>query len=111
MSTFTQDALAFDVAPLVRPEGATIQERFDSFIVLNAWVIPALEGLAASWLAKGHSRVSTKMLFELLRYRYGVTVGEPWKLNNSFTSRAARLLIEKHPEWSDAIETRELRAA
>lgn len=108
--TYVQPAL-IDMQPLVRATGVTIQERFESFMRLNPWVLPALESLAESWLAKGHARVSTKMLFEVLRFRYGVTVGDEWKLNNSYTSRFARLLIERHPSWSEAIELRTLRAA
>lgn len=105
--------LAFDLAPLVTPDyepEATIQERFEAWIAANQWVMPTLERLVADWLAAGHSRVGIKSAWETLRWQYGTTTGDAFKANNSFTSRAARLLIERHPEWASAIETRELRS-
>lgn len=109
--TYTEQPL-FDVAPLVRPTGATIQERFESFHSQNPWVAVALERLAREWLNHGHSRVGAKMLIERLRWEYGVrTRGDAFRLNNTLTSRYVRLLIQRNPEWADAFETRELRAA
>jgi hypothetical protein len=107
--TYVQDSLV-DMAPLVKAEGATIQERWEHWISVNAWVLRSLEAKTEAWLAKGHKRVSTKMLFESIRYEFGVTVGEGWKINNDYSSRASRLLIERHPEWEQYFETRELRA-
>lgn len=107
----TTDAL-FDLAPLVTSEPApTIAERFAAFHAANPWVADALERLARDWLAAGHPRVGVKALWEVLRWQYGRTTGSPFKADNNFTSHYARLLIERHPEWADAIETRALRAA
>jgi hypothetical protein len=71
-----------------------------------------VENLAANLIAKGHRRIGVKQLWEVLRYSYDAnTVGSAFRANNDFTSRAARDLIERHPEWADFIETRQLRAA
>jgi hypothetical protein len=107
-------ATLFDETPLLVLEtpGATIQERFESFAAANPWVLTALERLTAQWLASGHSRVGMKMLTERLRWEFGIrTRGDAFRLNNSYTSRYARVIIARHPEWADAFETRELRAA
>lgn len=110
MTDYTQPTL-IDMAPLVPAQGATIQARFEWFHANNAWVYRSLERMAADWLDRGHTHVGMKMLTEVLRYQYGRTIGDRFKLNNSYTSRYVRLLIERHPEWADAFETRTLRAA
>jgi hypothetical protein len=99
---------------LVEPEyerDATIQERWDAWKAANPWVLPTVEHLIAAWLAAGHKRASLKQVWEVIRYQYGRTTGDRFKANNDFTSRAARDILARHPEWADAIETRELRAS
>ena len=100
-----------DLTPLDVPDYApelTIAERFDAFHEANPHVADALEALAAEWLAR-HRKVGVKALAEAVRWRSGVeTTGEPWRINNSFTSLYARLLLARHPEWAGRIETRAL---
>jgi hypothetical protein len=109
------EQLAFGTAPLIHavPDTTlTIQERFEQFHANNPWVYDALEALTADWLTRGHRRVGIKQMFEVVRWQYGrATEGDAFKCNNDFTSRYARALLDAHPEWADAIETRELRAA
>ena len=48
-------------------------------------------------------------IIAVLLWRSGIeTTGEPWRINNSFTSLYARLLLDRHPEWAGRIETRAL---
>lgn len=108
------DQLAFQFSELVVPDYApdlTIQQRFDAWIEVNDWVLPTVEHLIAAWLAAGHKRASLKQVWEVIRYQYGRTTGDRFKANNDFTSRAARAVLARHPEWADKIETRNLRAA
>lgn len=100
------------IVPTHEPE-ATIQERFEQFHQSNPWIYTALESLTAGWLAKGHTRVGVKQMVEVVRWQYGLqsTGDRGFRVNNDFTSRYARLLVENHPAWADAIETRCLRAA
>ena len=42
---------------------------------------------------------------------HGRTHGDQFKLNNSYRSRYTRLLLDRHPEWTDVFQTRELKAA
>lgn len=106
--------LALDLHPLITPDHepeSTIAERFDAFHERNPHVADALEALADQWLLL-HDRVGMKALFERLRWESGIqTAGDVWRLNNSFTALYGRLLISRRPEWADAINTRELRAA
>lgn len=108
------EQLALPLVPLVTPSHephATIQEQYEAWIAANSWVLPLVESLVSSWLARGHKRVGIKQVWEVVRWQYGATTGDAFKANNNFTSRVARDLIAKHPEWADAIQTRELRAA
>ncbi|WP_406200019.1 hypothetical protein OH807_18400 [Kitasatospora sp. NBC_01560] len=91
---------------------ASIQQKFESFHELNPWVLDALEQLTTDCVSGGFGNVGIGMLFEILRWRYGLhTRGDVFRLNNNFRSRYARLLIERHPEWASVFEVRALRAA
>jgi hypothetical protein len=118
----SSEQLVFDIARLVEPtyeKHLSIQERFESFNKANPWVANALERLAEDWMAHGYDRVGIKALVEIVRWQYGrATRSTPaaraakapkFKVNNDYTSRYARLLIERHPDWAGFIYTRELR--
>jgi hypothetical protein len=90
----------------------TLDERFDSFHAANPWVYEALEELTAQWVEGGGGRIGVKALFERLRWSSPrIANGEPFRLNNDFTSRYARLLRIRHPEWAAVFEVRRLRTA
>nr|WSZ96816.1 hypothetical protein OH820_15140 [Streptomyces sp. NBC_00857] len=109
-----QDEIPGLVIQTVRqPENrsATIQQQFAEFHRLNPWVLEALEGLTAEYLARGAQRVGIGMLFEVLRWRYvrATEDDDEFHLNNNYRSRYVRLVIERHPEWAPAFEVRTLR--
>jgi hypothetical protein len=114
-TTVDADQLALDLGSYVAPQptrkGATIQERFDAFNAANPWVLRAMESVTRQWLAAGHTKFGTKGLAEILRWEYGRrTTGEPFKISNDFTSRYARLLIARNPDWKDVFDLRPLKA-
>lgn len=102
---------ALDLPGLVTPDyepDLSIDERFDLFHEANPHVADALDALARQWLAR-HPKVGVKALVERLRWESGVTTtGDPYRINNDFTSRYARLLLDRHPEWVGRIEVRAL---
>lgn len=116
-ASLTQDRIPGldDIELLRQPQavdGESIQQRFESFHALNPWVFRQLERMTADCAEKGFGHIGIGMLFELLRYRYGAaTRGDAFRLNNSYRSRYARVLIEEHPEWTHLFEVRALRAA
>lgn len=109
------DQLPLDLGPLVVPDrvtGSTIQERFEAFHALNPWVLDSLENLTRRWLATGRSRLGIGMLTEILRWEYGrQTTGDVFKISNDYRSRYVRLMLDRHPEWSDVFVLRELTSA
>ena len=107
--------LAFDLAELVTPDyepEATIQQRYEAWRDANPWVLPSLAHLLDEWSRHGTRRVGVKAAAEWLRMEYARQLkSTDFAVNNSFTSRMARDLIERWPHLADVIETRTLRAA
>lgn len=93
-----------------RRERPSLDERFEAFHASHPWVYEALEELMTQWVEGGGGSISVKALFEQLRWsRLDLEGDKPFRLNNNFTSRYARLLCDCHPEWADAFQLRTLR--
>ena len=92
-------------------ETDTIQVRFDRFVREHPEVVTEMRRMCLDLVAQGHTRLSMKMIFEVARFRtmLGARPGEePYRLNNVYTSRMARLLAESTPELAGVFETRAL---
>ncbi len=62
-------------------------------------------------LGNGVRQYGIKGLTELLRWQFAIqTKGDSFRLCNSYSSRYARLLVEKNPELDGFFELRTLRA-
>lgn len=92
--------------------GLSIQERFDAFRAKNPHVEELLVREARNAVAQGWSRIGIDFLYHRLRWVYATkTHRDPgeFRLNDHFTSRYARLLVEQHPELEGLFELRRLR--
>ena len=88
-----------------------LDEAFGEFHRANPHVLELLVRLCREAQARGVRRLSAKALIERARWDLGVaTDGEPYRLNNSHTSRYARLIADRHPELAALFEFRSLRA-
>jgi aminoglycoside N3'-acetyltransferase len=110
------EQLTFDVQPLIHPEarGLTIQQRFELFHAANPWVYSALESVVADLINRGQRKVGIRMAWEVVRWTYARRTTDPtssFRANDHYHSRYVRLLIDRHPEWADVFELRELRAS
>ncbi len=93
------------------PAHFTIQQRFTAFHNANPQVFIELRRMALELVARGHERISAKMLVEAARYSAMRTRSDDgWKLSNTLTSRYARLLADSVPELAGKIELRKLKA-
>jgi len=109
----------FDVGliPTVVPIAAhdSIDANFEAFHTANPWVYDALVTLARDMVQRdGHRTVGMKMLFEVLRWQYTRQTVDPaseFKLNNNYTSRYARHIMENEPDLDGVFETRHLVAS
>lgn len=95
----------YDDAP---PRKRSIAERFEDFHRDNPQVYAELLKLAKRAAARGCTRLGIKCLWESVRYNLSVSTYSPdgYKLNNDFTARYARLLMEQEPELAGLFETR-----
>lgn len=92
------------------PANLPIGERYAAWIALNEWVLDAFERLADEAVAEGATRIGGQHLVEILRWRYRATTrGDTFKLNNSFTPRLVRDLVDRRPDLEGLFETRRLR--
>lgn len=108
--------LNLGIRPLVKAgnrQGETIQERFERFHKLNPWVLSALEKMAVSE-QRGGFKTSVDYLVHNLRWHYRRQTSDPnsdFKISNDYTSRYARLLLERNPTLRHIIKTKVLTAA
>jgi hypothetical protein len=88
----------------------TIDDKFRAFHDANPWLADELEKLADVEYRHGDGRIGIKYLIEVLRWNYRrATTGQPFRIDNDFTSRYARLLVDRRPEFANLFETRTLR--
>lgn len=91
----------------------SIQERFEDFHAANPQVYAGLVRLARQAVDRGHQRIGIELLFAVLRWEHMMTTTREsgFKLNDHFTSRYARLIMEREPDLEGFFETRKLKAA
>ncbi len=108
MTTDTQLTIDFDARP-ANPNGRTIHDAFVAFHASNPQVYQALRRLALAMRRRGVKQFGIAALFEVLRYEAALrTAGDEFKLNNSYRSFYARLLMEREGELAGFFETRTL---
>ena len=91
------------------PEPLTIYEAFMAFHARNPQVYRELVALARRLRKRGVTVMGISMLYEVLRYRQAVrSEGDAFKLNNSYRSYYARLILLDNPDLAGAFELREL---
>jgi hypothetical protein len=105
------DLFEGDAPAIVEPAAigrATPRERAEAWFAANPRVLALLENLALEEAKYGP--FGMKYLFEILRFKVRRTWRKDangFKLNNSYTATAGRLLVAKHPHLAALIETRQ----
>lgn len=97
-----------------QPATGSLDERFWAFHRTNPHVYERLRTKALQLRRRGWTRYSIKTLYEVLRWEDDVETDDPnsdLKLNNSYTSRYARLLMQAESELTDFFQTREIRTS
>jgi hypothetical protein len=94
--------LAVPVTPL--------EQKFKAFHELNPAMHRELERRSLWEVRHGATRLSIAKMAEQLRADPSVTtIGDGFKINNSYRAFYARLLIHRHPELDGKFELRERR--
>jgi hypothetical protein len=106
-SNGTRDPARHETAALLAPTGRhpaapeTIEQRFWAFHARWPVVYETLLQHAREAHAKGARRIGIRMLWERTRWTLEVETRDPsgFKLNDQFTSRYSRLLLERNASW------------
>lgn len=85
-----------------------LDAQFEKFHKENPRVYEELVSLTQQGYDRGRKRIGMRMLFEVVRWnRFLQTTDPQYKLNNSYTSRYARLIMAQNPKFQGIFETRE----
>ena len=88
-------------------------QRFADFHQANPHIYAELVRLAQQARAAGRKKLGIRMLWERMRWTFIVETvrpdGDP-KLNNDYTSRYARLIMQQVPALDGMFDLRELRS-
>ena len=100
--------------PLQLRQEKTIQQRFERFHIAHPEVLEELIGLARQWRRAGHDHGAIEVFWAVLRWQRGMRGlpddDEDYKLNDHYTSRYARLIMERCSDLDGVFEVRRLRA-
>lgn len=84
--------------------------RFAEYVAAHPWFLPRLAELARGWKSRGFAHMSVDMLFHQLRIEVWQAEGnDSFKVNNSYSSRAARALMTNYPDLIGFFHTRQLK--
>lgn len=87
-------------------------EAFREFHKKNPNVYYDLVKLARQAKARGHSKLSIELLFNVLRWEHMINTDDPsseFKLNNNYKSFYSRMIMFNIPELSEMFDTRSQR--
>ena len=90
----------------------SIQERFEVWIARHPDVYSEFKKIAEGLLARKRAHYGAKAIMEVIRFHRamsGQDEAEPFKINNIYSSRIARKLMEEDERFAGFFETRELR--
>lgn len=94
--------------PRTSSEGHSIDAAFHRFNIENPHVMLLFVGFAFQLLLHGRGG-SAKLIFERMRWEYLLTTTDTdFKLNNNYSSRFARLAMERYPSLRGFFELRVL---
>lgn len=88
-----------------------LQVKFEDFHEKNPQVYKRLVQMAYEAKSRGHKRIGIQMLFEVLRWEALMrTTHTDYKMNNSYASRYARMIMDKEWNLKEIFEVRELKS-
>ena len=88
----------------------SMDREFQAFHAQNPHVLTAFMAMAYEAL-EARERVGAKCIWENLRWKYNVKTKDPrFVLNNSMTSRYARLAVQRDPMLKEVFEFRRLKS-
>lgn len=108
----------FEVVPdddgtlVIEQDDQSIEARFMRFHRYNPAVYAELVRMARQAKDRGLKHIGIKHLVEVVRWNQMMTRGDAdFKINNSYSSRYARLIQTQEPDIAEMFRTRELKSA
>lgn len=101
----------FPKRPVQTQKESKRDAQFKAFHTNNPHVYALLVKLARAAKAKGARHLGMKNLYEVARWEHWMQTADftsDFKLNNNYTSRYARLIMQQEPDLRDLFETRKL---
>jgi len=88
-----------------------LEAKFQEFHAENPQVYTALRDRALQLRRKGWNHYGIKAIVEVVRFHRALETTDPdFKLNNNYSSRYARILMDEEPELAGFFQTRELKS-
>lgn len=88
-----------------------LDKRFWDFHKSNPNIYSELVKLSQQVKDSGRKRISINMMFEVIRWNsYIKTTTKDFKLNNSYRSRYARIIVENNPQFVGMFEVRRIKS-
>ena len=88
-----------------------LDKQFERYHAENPHVFELFRRFAFMAKNSGRTKYSARAIYHRMRWHMDIEVkGDDYKLNNNYSSRYARLLIQKFPEFEGFFETRTLRS-
>ena len=89
----------------------SIQLQFDRFHSENPHVLNILVHLGHKAMERGKRHYGMHALMQIARWEIEMTTTDrDFKINNNYSSRYARLIVEQYPEFEGFFQMRELTA-
>ena len=99
------------IAAQHKGEKETLDERFARWIEANPQVLDVFIERAEQYRSQGRRKIGAKRIVEDMRWDERLYVnGDPFKINNVFVSRLARLAVAQRPHLAGFFEFRELQS-
>lgn len=87
-----------------------IQIQFERFDAANPQVYEEIVRRARQMKVRGYRHYGMHTILHVIRWHTDMkTAGEPFKINNNYSSRYARKLISEYPEFEGFFSTRTLK--
>lgn len=87
--------------------------QFETYQQTHPTIYPAFRKYALTMLERGFTHYGAKALMEVVRYHANIergNGGDPFVINNNFTSRFARKLAQEDPRFAHFFEFRVLKS-
>ncbi len=88
----------------------TYSARFLEYHTENQHVYDAFERFTLEAIRAGRKRLSSKAVYERIRWDSMVYSKDKYKMNNNYTADHARMFVERYPQHKDFFATRARKA-